>query len=145
MVWDKLIRALGGAAAADPAPRGLAVAVLLLETARADFEHAEQELQAARHILAEMFSLDQTALDRLMTQAEAEARLAVSLHGFVTELNRTLDGAAKTGLIGSLWRVAHADGQVHPQEEHLIRRLADLLHVPHHEFVRQRLATTDTP
>jgi uncharacterized tellurite resistance protein B-like protein len=140
-VWNKLVRALRDKPQAGNAPQGLAVAVLLLETARADFEHADEEIAAARHILAGMFALDAAGLDALIAEATAEARRAVSLHAFVAELNASLDAVAKRDLIAALWRVAHADGRLHPQEEHLIRRLADLLHVPHHEFVRQKLAT----
>lgn len=140
-MWNKLVSALRDKPVAGNVSQELAIAVLLLETARADFEHADEEIAAARQILAGMFALDAAGLDALIVQATAEARRAVSLHAFVAELNASLDAAAKRDLIAALWRVAHADGRLHPQEEHLIRRLADLLHVPHHEFVRQKLAT----
>lgn len=138
---NKLVQALRGGPPAQAGPRReLAVAVLLVETLRADFADSEAERLAAAGILRDMFGLTDGQRDALLQEAEVEARRAVSLHAFVAELNATLDADAKRELIGAMWRVAHADGRVHPEEELLIRRVADLLYVPHHEFIRQKLA-----
>ena len=37
-----------------------------------------------------------------------------------------------------LWDVAYADGRLHKYEEHLVRRIADLIHVPHRTFIRAK-------
>ncbi|WP_165797256.1 TerB family tellurite resistance protein [Solimonas fluminis] len=140
-MWDKLARALGGRRPEAAAPRReLAIAVLLVETLRADFADSEAERLAARGILRDLCALEEAALDALLAEAEGEVRRNVSLHAFVAELNAALDAEDKRDLIGGMWRVAHADGRVHPEEELLIRRVADLLYVPHHDFIRQKLA-----
>lgn len=139
-MWQKLVRALAGDAPQKPERRGLAVAVLLLETVRADFDDAPAELQAVRDLLGQMFGLAEGEVETLLRDAGEEVRRSVSLHAFVAELNATLDAAAKRDLIAGMWRVAHADGRVHPEEELLIRRLADLLYVPHREFISGKLA-----
>ncbi|MBV2123299.1 MAG: TerB family tellurite resistance protein, partial [Candidatus Thiodiazotropha sp. (ex Ctena orbiculata)] len=41
----------------------------------------------------------------------------------------------KIQIIESLWQVAFADRQLHHYEEHVIRRLADLIHVSHGDFI----------
>lgn len=141
-MWEKLVRALGGGKAGAAQPRReLAIAVLLVETLRADFASDAAEHAAARGILRDLCGLDDTALDPLLAEAEAEVGRSVSLHAFVAELNAALGAQDKLELIGGMWRVAHADGRVHPEEELLIRRVADLLYVPHHEFIRQKLAS----
>jgi uncharacterized tellurite resistance protein B-like protein len=122
--------------------RELAIAVLLMETARADFEHAEPELEAVRQALGRILDLGTDEAERLMAQARDEASQTVTLHGFVGELNASTDADGKRELIALLWQVAYADGRLDPHEEHLIRRIAELLHVPHHEFIRQKLAAT---
>ena len=38
-----------------------------------------------------------------------------------------------------MWSVAFADGAVDKYEEHLIRKIAGLIYVPHQEFIRTRL------
>ena len=116
------------------------MAVLLLECARADFDRAPLELDAVRAALASQFGMSGNELDALMERADVAAAGAVSLHGPVSRLNAELDQGDKRALIQWLWRVAAADGRVDPHEEHLLRRLADLLHVAHADFVRARLA-----
>ncbi|MGQ0586849.1 MAG: TerB family tellurite resistance protein [Gammaproteobacteria bacterium] len=119
--------------------RRLAAAVLLLEVARADYRHAPAERAALRAGLARDFGVPEAALDALLDQAELRAKQSVSLFDFVQTLNRTLAPEDKRGLLRLLWDVAHADGKVDAHEEHLIRRLADLLHLPHADFIRARL------
>lgn len=120
----------------------LAAAVLLLEVARADYAHQPAERAALREGLAREFSVPAETLDTLLAEAEARAQQAVSLHDFVQTLNRTMSGEQKRELLHLMWKVAHADGHVDPQEEHLIRRIADLLHVPHADFIRGKLAAS---
>jgi uncharacterized tellurite resistance protein B-like protein len=36
--------------------------------------------------------------------------------------------------------VAYADGDLDKYEEHLIRRVAELIYVPHEEYIRAKLA-----
>ena len=38
-----------------------------------------------------------------------------------------------------LWLVAFADGKKDPEEEHLVRKIAGLLHVPHPDFIDAKL------
>jgi uncharacterized tellurite resistance protein B-like protein len=42
-------------------------------------------------------------------------------------------------LIENLWRIAFADGELHHYEEHVIRRIADLIHVSHMDFIAAKL------
>lgn len=139
-MWQQLIQRLAGERPEPPDRRALAAAVLLLETARADFTHSEVELDAVRQALLEVLGLEASAVDELLQRAHLEVRDAASLHAYLAALNADMSAEDKRELLGALWRVAHADGHVHPQEEQLIRRLADLLHLPHHEFIRQKLA-----
>lgn len=117
----------------------LAAAVLLLEIARADHEHHGAERATLRAGLAREFHVPEAALDALLSQAEVRARESVSLFDFVQTLNRSMTPDDKRGLLRLLWDVAHADGKVDPHEEHLVRRIADLLHLSHADFIRGKL------
>jgi len=121
----------------------LAAAVLLLEVARTDYEHQPAERAALRAGLAREFGVDGAALDALLAQAELRAKESVSLFDFVQALNRTLSQDDKRGLLHLLWEVAHADGRVDPHEEHLLRRIADLLHLSHADFIRGKLEAAE--
>ena len=43
-------------------------------------------------------------------------------------------------LIKNMWEVAYADGNLDRYEEHLIRRVAELLYVSHSDFIKTKLA-----
>jgi len=121
----------------------LAAAVLLLEVARADYDHHPAERESLRAALAREFGVAEGALDALLDEAELRAKQSVSLFEFVQTLNRTLSQDDKRGLLHLLWEVAHSDGRVDPHEEHLLRRIADLLHLSHADFIRGKLAASD--
>jgi uncharacterized tellurite resistance protein B-like protein len=117
----------------------LAAAVLLLEIARADYDQHPAEQAALRAGLAREFHVSEAALDALLSRAELRAKQSVSLFDFVQTLNRTMSMDDKRALLRLLWDVAHADGRVDPHEEHLLRRIADLLHLSHADFIRGKL------
>ena len=70
--------------------------------------------------------------------ALAHAEDATSLYQFTGQINDHLDQQQKQSLLESIWRVAFADGRIDKYEEHLIRRMADLLHLNHREFMQAR-------
>jgi uncharacterized tellurite resistance protein B-like protein len=43
-----------------------------------------------------------------------------------------------------MWKVAYADGELDKHEENIIRRIADLLHIRHSEYIRCKLGAKDT-
>ncbi|NVN56430.1 TerB family tellurite resistance protein [bacterium Scap17] len=123
----------------EPGPE-LAMAVLMFEVVRADDHLDVREREALARQLAERFSLGDEELASLLTQAEQDAEQATDHYRFVKQLNEHMSLEERSELIGMLWELAWADGELDPQEEHRIRRLAGLLHVSHSEFIRTKLA-----
>ena len=116
----------------------LAAAILLFGVARADHRLEPAELERLRGVLGEYWGLDGPALDELMEVAGRESDASASLHRQLEVLNARLSAEEKFRLMEGLWAVACADGEIHHYEEHLVRRLADLLYVPHSEFIRAK-------
>ncbi|MDH2421606.1 TerB family tellurite resistance protein [Cobetia amphilecti] len=123
----------------EPGPE-LAMAVLMFEVVRADDHLDVREREALARQLAERFSLGDEELASLLTQAEQDAEQATDHYRFVKQLNEHMSLEERSELISMLWELAYADGELDPQEEHRIRRLAGLLHVSHSEFIRTKLA-----
>jgi len=119
--------------------RQLAAAALLIAVARADYVLDPREEAAMHAALARTFALSQQDIDELMALAEQEQNEASSDHPFTRLINEEFSDAAKSELIADMWRVAHADGNLHKYEEHLIRKIAVLIYVPHSEFIRTKL------
>lgn len=142
-MWKRWLSRLDAGDSEGHPPRDVAIAMLLLECARADFENQPAELDMVRQGLRQQFGLDDAALDKLLGEAGASARSAVSFHGPVSRLNTELSADQKRELMSWLWRVAAADGRVDPQEEGLLRKLAELLYIPHADYIRTKLEATD--
>jgi len=123
----------------------LAAAVLLWEVAKSDHQVEPAELRYLEQVLQEQWRLDDGALAELMEVASREADLAASLHEQVEVVNRGFSQQQKYDLLRGLWQVACSDGRIHHHEEHLVRRIADLLYIPHSEFIRAKHQALATP
>lgn len=122
-------------------PLDVAIAALLVELTRSDFAESPAEIDAIRHILGRRFAINEVAADELIARATQRADRAVSLHEFTHRLNTDLPEADKLSIVEMLWEVSHADGRIDKHEEHLIRRIAGLLHVSDRDRIRLKLKT----
>lgn len=128
----------------SPDRRSLAVAALLVEALRADFEISAEERRQVVASLQRLLGLDREAGGALLAAAEQHIDRSHDLYQFTSAINRAYSAQQKLQLLEELWRVAHADEQLHKYEEHLIRRIADLLHVPHSGFIAAKLRSQAT-
>lgn len=139
---EKLKTFFGQAAAQpdvdDDAALHLAAAVLLVQVAKSDHQLDSLELERVRQVLRDEWSLGEADLTDLMAVADTTTDEHVSLHQHVDMINRNFSATQKLALIRGLWDVACADGQIHHYEELLVRRLADLVYVPHADFIRTK-------
>jgi uncharacterized tellurite resistance protein B-like protein len=113
----------------------VATAALLLETMRMDDRVTVEEREAIAAALGREFGLDSGELGRLMDLAEQEARQATDYYQFTSLVNQSCDADQKRRIIENMWRVAMADGHLDAHELHLMRKIADLLHVGHADYV----------
>lgn len=116
----------------------LACAVLLVDAARADHEQGDEEMRTVEKLLTTRFELAREEAEALVRHANEELDHAIALQGFTRQLVDTLSESERGGVVGMLWDVVYADGVVHHWEEHLVRTIADLLYVPHVEFMRRK-------
>ena len=126
---------------ADPQERdpehavSLACAALLIEVAESDFKRSPAERDALLASVHRLFGIDQREARELIELAEQEHVNSTDYFQFTRLINRTYTPRQKVRLVEALWRIALADDELHSHEEHVIRRLADLLHVSHKDFI----------
>ncbi len=118
-------------------------AVLMVEVARADGRIDDSEVAAMRRALSECSNLPAGELDGLVDAAVREGAAATSLHRYVAAVNEAFDKPARVRLVEHLWRVAKADGRLDDMEEHVVRKIADLLFVKHRDFMQAKLRVFD--
>ncbi|HET9695056.1 MAG TPA: TerB family tellurite resistance protein [Steroidobacteraceae bacterium] len=144
---DWINRQFGAARASAPGEEGgveLAVAALLVEVLRADYDVAATERQQVAESASRLLGLDPGASAALIAEAEQQIDKSHDLYQFTSQVNREYSEADKLRLLEALWRVARSDATVHKYEEHLIRRVADLLHVPHSGFIAAKLRAAES-
>lgn len=117
----------------------VATAVLLVEVVRADGEISDDERRAVMDALRSRFDLTAEEQTDLFELAREKADQTHDLYTFTTELNRLLDEPERVRVFGMLWTAAFADGSPDAHEAHLLRRLADLLHIRHADAVGAKL------
>lgn len=113
-----------------------ATAALMLEMTHMESEHSAElgrELVAA--LVREDFGLSTPEADELLACADAERRDATDYFQFTRLINDHFTAEEKISLIESLWRVAYADQRLSSLEEHLVRKVAELIYVPHAAFI----------
>lgn len=114
----------------------LATAALLIEVMVIDGNLDPDETQSIAVTLSRMLDLSAQQVDELIELSQAEVREATSLYQFTSEINKHFDHNKKLSLMTAMWRVAFADGHLDKHEENIIRRVADLLHIRHSEYIR---------
>ena len=122
----------------------LAAAALLIEITRADHSVATEEQQALKELLHTALEIPPGQVDELLDLAGGAADRATSLYEFTRLINSHYGRRQKLTLIHSMWRVAYVDGDLDKYEEGLIRQVAELIHVPHKEFIRMKLKAADS-
>lgn len=121
----------------------LATAALLIEVATIDRQLDDVELQSLGKTLNSQFSLNQQELDELISSARNASQEASSLYEFTQLINRHCLDDDKYTLVYGLWCVAYADSVLDKHEEHIIRRIADLIHVRHSDFIKAKIQARD--
>ena len=117
----------------------LAAAALLFEVVRADATVKDEERTVVRAAVQSTFGLSREEADELVRLAEEASRGAGSLYEFTSIVDRELAADQKKRLVELLWLVAFADAEKDAHEEHLVRRIAGLLHVPHPDFIDAKI------
>jgi len=128
-----------GAPAGGPDSLRLACAVLLVEVMRADPQVTDAERDVVMAAMRKRFPLGERELHELIVLADEASRSASDFHQFTSQLNDELDQPAKVAVVETMWQVAYADGTIDAHENHVISRIAGLLHVTHGEYIAAKL------
>ena len=120
-----------------------ACAALLVEIAFADKEFDDTEKTSLKLTLMETYSIEEADIDEIIKDAENTVAESTSLYGYTRIVNDEFEYDDKLSLLKNLWKVAYADGNLDKFEEHLIRKISDLIHVSHSDYINIKLEVRD--
>lgn len=121
----------------------VAATALMVQLSRVDQDEDQREQLAIVEAAVKAHQVTRAEAEELLEDALSHADDATSLYEFTGQINEHLDQDGKQALLESIWRVALADGRIDKYEEHLIRRMADLLHLNHREYMQARHRAED--
>lgn len=136
-----LLESIAGTRTADTDHESLlklAAAVLLVEVMMADHHIADAERAKLAQSIQRFLGVNYDESLKLIKQAEEKHDELVSLHEITKVINTHYQPPQKIALIGHMWQMAYADQQLDKYEEHLIRKVADLLYVSHKDYIKTK-------
>lgn len=116
----------------------LATAALLTEMMYQDDQVDDEEINLIKKILTEKFDLTDDECDTLLKLAKKEVHDAVDYHQFTHLIAKQFSRAQKITMIESLWSVAYADMKLDLMEEHMVRKIADLIYISHKDLIKAK-------
>jgi uncharacterized tellurite resistance protein B-like protein len=121
-----------------------ACAALLVEIAFADKDFDETEKTSLKQSLIETYAVDESDIEEIIKDAEQTVSESTSLYGYTRVVNDEFEYEDKLSLLKNLWKVAYADGNLDKYEEHLIRKISDLIHISHTDYINIKLEIRDS-
>jgi len=117
----------------------LAMASLMIEVAESDYHDAPEERESVLNIVKESFDLTDTETNQIVELARQEHADSIDYFQFTSLINQHYSATERIELIEKLWQIAFSDHVLDKHEEHVIRRIADLIHVAHSDFMKTKL------
>ena len=124
----------------------LATVALFLEMMHMDDRVEVKEQNIILSLINQNCSLTTEQSTSLLKLAEQQRTQATDYYQFTSLINKEYSQEQKVRLIESLWKIAFIDGILDIQEEYLVRKIADLLYVPHSAFImaKNRVTTSQS-
>lgn len=107
----------------------LTASLLAYEIARSDGDIADSELSLILEELKKISKKVKKTEDDILKIIKNFSDNSVSFHEFIEDINKDFSTEDKLSLLSFLWSVAYADSILEVNEERLIRRIADLIHL----------------
>ncbi len=117
----------------------LAMASLMIEVAESDYDNSPEEREILLNLVKQSFDLSLDEANELITLAKQEHAESTDYFQFTSLINQNYSASERIELIEKLWEVAFADKVLDKHEVHVIRRIADLIHVSHSDFIASKL------
>jgi len=116
-----------------------ACSALLIEVAYADKVFDESEINSLKDSLKETYNIDEEIINELISDAKKTVDESTSLYEYTRVVNDEFDYSDKLELLSRIWKLAFADGNLDKYEDHLIRKISDLIHISHADFIKIKL------
>ena len=113
----------------------LATCVLLIEVSKSDDDFDLEEQKKIRSLIKSKFNLSDTQIEHLFTLSKDKHNEMTSLYEWTDIINKDCSYDQKLTIIGFMWDIAFTDERLDKYEDYTIRKVCDLIHVKHVDFI----------
>ena len=113
--------------------------ILLLSVANADYNIEKEEIKLIKEIIQDFFSIDTRETYKIVEQAIIDFKKSTSLFEYAQILNKHFTYQDKVDFIFCIFELAYVDKELHFMEQHLIKKIADILNVEHRDLIKTKL------
>ncbi len=117
----------------------LATTCLLTKVAFADEYLDAKEEKIIREILSDFFTIEELEINKLFKDSNALLEQTTDIFQFGQLLNENFTKNDKIDLIGCIFEVAFADGELHYLENHTIKKIAQILNIEHKDLISVKM------
>jgi uncharacterized tellurite resistance protein B-like protein len=121
----------------------LATATLLAEVMRLEGVEPGERNAVLAGVQAR-FGLQAAEAEELIRLAEEESKDATDYYQFTSLIRERYSQEDRQAIVELLWRVAYADEHLSAHEMHVVRKIADLLYVPHSAYIAAKMRAKES-
>ena len=103
---------------------------LFVEVSRVDYKIDEKEINFIIEILAKEFNFNLDLIKEKLNIVRTSDRL-IGYHPIIKYLNENFDINFKKKVVLGLWKIAFINNDLDKYEDHLVRKVSDLLYINH--------------
>ena len=113
--------------------------ILLLSVANADYNIEKEEIKLIKEIIQDFFSIDTKEAYEIVEQAIIDFKKSTSFFEYAQILNEHFTYQDKIDFIFCIFELAYVDKELHFMEQHLIKKISDILTVEHKDLIKTKL------
>ena len=113
----------------------LASTCLLLSIADADNNIDDKELSIIDEIIQDFFNVNKEDTNTIINNAKKSLLESTDYFSFGKILNESFSITDKVDFLSCIFEVAYSDGEYHYLEEHMIKKIANILHIENKDLV----------
>ena len=117
----------------------IASTCLLLSIANADDNIENNELNIIDEIIQDFFEIDNNLSKEIINESLENLKTSTDYFSYGKTLNNNFILQDKIDFISCIFEVAYCDGEYHYLEEHMIKKIAHMLHIENKDLVNVKM------
>lgn len=118
----------------------LATAAVLLEIAHADESFSDKERAQLVEFLRARFELTDEVVSDLLDVADRTRQNSIDHWSLTNLIRKNCSPDQRLDIVKAMWRIVYSDGFLSAHEDHMVRKLGELLGLERHVIIDAKLA-----